>query len=59
MQPFNIVKDQGFQSLMKTGHPGYYIPSPKTVLQDIKKVFVKSQERIAKMLQVSKDMYFK
>ncbi|KAG1723998.1 hypothetical protein EDD22DRAFT_982907 [Suillus occidentalis] len=26
-----IVKDQGFQSLMKTGRPEYYIPSPSTI----------------------------
>ena len=38
---------------MKTGRPGYYIPSPATVLHDVKKVFVRCQERIAKMLQVS------
>jgi hypothetical protein len=37
---------------MKTGRPGYYIPSPVTVSRDVKKVFVKSRQRIAKMLQV-------
>ena len=41
MRPFSIVKDRGFQSLMKTGHPGYYIPSPDTVSRDVKRVFVK------------------
>jgi hypothetical protein len=29
--PLNIVKDHGFQSLMKTGCPEYWIPSPSTV----------------------------
>ncbi|KAF8161868.1 hypothetical protein BJ912DRAFT_1069166 [Pholiota molesta] len=27
MRPFEIVKDRGFLSLMKTGRPGYYVPS--------------------------------
>ncbi|KAI6029002.1 hypothetical protein EDC04DRAFT_2869084 [Pisolithus marmoratus] len=29
--PFEIVRDCGFQSLMKTGHPEYYIPDVCTV----------------------------
>ena len=52
MRPFKIVKDRGFQCLMKTGRPGYYIPSPETVSRDTKKVFVRCRKRIAKMLQV-------
>jgi len=48
--PFNIVSDRGFQSLMKTGRPEYYIPSPSTVSQDVKKVFANARKRIAKML---------
>ncbi|KAG1725292.1 hypothetical protein EDD22DRAFT_789750, partial [Suillus occidentalis] len=39
LQPFMIVKDCGFQSLIKPGRPEYYIPSPLTVLRDIKLVF--------------------
>jgi hypothetical protein len=35
VQPFEIVKDRGFHSLMKTGRPGYYIPSPSTVSRDV------------------------
>ncbi|KAG1763906.1 hypothetical protein EV702DRAFT_951416, partial [Suillus placidus] len=31
LRPFGIVKDQGFQSLMKTGRPEYYLPSPSTI----------------------------
>ena len=27
LQLFSIVEDRGFQSLMKTGRPAYYIPS--------------------------------
>ncbi|KAG2101121.1 hypothetical protein BD769DRAFT_1367803 [Suillus cothurnatus] len=32
--PFEIIKDKGFQLLMKTGQPEYYIPSPSTVTRD-------------------------
>lgn len=49
-RPFNIVSDQSFQSLMKTGRLEYYIPSPSTVSQDVKKVFANAQKHIAKML---------
>ncbi|KAG1836176.1 hypothetical protein DFJ58DRAFT_669914, partial [Suillus subalutaceus] len=31
LRPFEIVQDRGFQSLMKTGRPEYYLPSPSTV----------------------------
>jgi len=51
-RPFKIVNDRGFQSLMKTGRPEYYIPSAETVSRDVKKVFVCVRQRIAKMLQV-------
>ncbi|KAF8159411.1 hypothetical protein B0H34DRAFT_619976, partial [Crassisporium funariophilum] len=47
----NIVADCGFLSLMKTGQAGMYIPSPTTVARNIKQVFAKSWQRIAKMLQ--------
>jgi coproporphyrinogen III oxidase len=50
-RPFNIVNDRGFQSLMKTGRPEYYIPSPTTVSRDVKQVFVNVRKRMAKMLQ--------
>jgi hypothetical protein len=51
-RPFSIVKDRGFQSLMKTGRPDYHIPSPSTVSRDVKLVFANSRKRIAKILQV-------
>jgi hypothetical protein len=51
MRPFNIVSDKHFQSLMKTGRPGYYIPSPSTVAHDVKLVFVNARQRIAQMLK--------
>ena len=51
--PLNIVKDCGFQSLMKTGCPEYWILSPSTAPQDVKLVFAKTQNQIARMLKVS------
>jgi hypothetical protein len=50
LRPFNIVNDRGFQSLMKTGRPSYALPSPTTVSRDVKLVFAKTRERIARML---------
>lgn len=52
-RPFKVVEDRGFQRLMKTGRPEYYIPSARTVSRDVKKVFVNVRKRMAKMLQVS------
>ncbi|OJA08026.1 hypothetical protein AZE42_10848 [Rhizopogon vesiculosus] len=48
--PFDIVKDRGFQLLMKTGRPEYYIPSPRTVSCDVRLVFARTRQQIAKML---------
>jgi hypothetical protein len=53
LRPFSIVNDESFHCLMKTGRPGYYIPSPKTVSRDVKEVFAKTRVRIAKLLRVS------
>ena len=52
MRPFKIVEDCGFRKLMKTGRPGYYIPSKTTVSRDVKNIFIKSSQHIARMLQV-------
>jgi hypothetical protein len=52
LRPFAIVKDRGFQSLMKTGWPHYYLPSPMTVSRDVKTVFARTHGRIAKLLKV-------
>jgi hypothetical protein len=52
-RPFKIVEDRGFQSLMKTGRPGYSLPSPSTVSRDVKQVFKCVRKRIARMLRVS------
>jgi hypothetical protein len=52
LRPFAIVKDRGFRSLMKTGRPDYYIPSPSTVARDVKAVFARARNRISKILKV-------
>jgi hypothetical protein len=38
---------------MKTGRPGYIIPSPSTVSRDVRMVFARTRQRIARVLQVS------
>jgi len=38
--------------LMKTGRPDFHIPSAETVSRDVKDVFVRVRQRVAKMLQV-------
>jgi len=52
-QPFQIVNDCGFRSLMKTGRPEYYIPSAETLSCDVKNMFVCVHGHIAKALKVS------
>ena len=52
-RPFGIVKDRGFLKLMKTGRPGYWIPSPTTVARDAKTLFASTRQHIAKLLQAS------
>jgi hypothetical protein len=42
---------------MKTGRPGYHIPSAETVSRDVKNVFVNVRQRIAKMLRVSSVLF--
>ena len=59
-RPFKIVKDWGFQNLMKTGRLEYHILSPETVSCDVRNVFVNVHKCIMNMLQVSntKDSFF-
>jgi len=52
------MKDRAFLSLMKTGRPGYQVPSPETVSRDVKKVFVRVRKRIGKTLQVGLSVLF-
>ncbi|PIL30443.1 hypothetical protein GSI_07142 [Ganoderma sinense ZZ0214-1] len=51
LRAFRIVEDPGFKVLMKTGRPGYYLPSTSTVARDVADVFQQSRSQIAKMLQ--------
>jgi hypothetical protein len=53
LRPFKVVQDKGFQMLMKTGRPEYYLPSPSTVARDVQLVFKCTREHIAKMTMVS------
>ena len=57
-RPFSIVNDRGFLKLMKTGRPGYWVPSPSTVARDTKTIFARTRKRIAKMLQVRQQQLF-
>ena len=57
--PFQIINDRGFQSLMKTGRPGYQIPSAETVSRDMKHVFANVHQHISKMLQVISTLLLK
>ncbi|GLB35657.1 hypothetical protein LshimejAT787_0212220 [Lyophyllum shimeji] len=50
-RPFAILKDRGLNCLLKTGRPTYYVPHPTTVSRDVKTVFAKARNRIAKMLK--------
>lgn len=59
MRPLSIVEDEGFKVLMKTGRPEYYIPSRSTVARDVKFVFKKTRDRIAKLLQVRSQFIIK
>lgn len=51
-RPFNVVNDRAFRNLMKTGRPEYRIPSAQTVSRDVRHVFKRVRQRIAKMLKV-------
>lgn len=57
-RPFQIVNDRAFKSLMKTGRPGYTIPSAETLSRDVKMVFTNVRQRIAKMMQVCLSLRF-
>ena len=52
-RPFNLVKDRGYHRVMKNGRPAHYIPSDQSIGRDLRQVFIKTRERIAKKLQVS------
>jgi len=52
LQPFDVVNDRSFHSLMKTGQPAYYLLHSETVARDVRLVFSQTKERIAGMPQV-------
>ncbi|TFY69695.1 hypothetical protein EVJ58_g269 [Rhodofomes roseus] len=51
MRPFNIIKDRGFNCLMKMGHPEYRLPLPTTVGRNICKVYEHMAGHVAQMLK--------
>ena len=53
VRPFDLVSDEGFLFVMKTGRPELYIPSPSTVSRDVRLVFAWTCQRVATMLNVS------
>ncbi|KAI0691921.1 hypothetical protein C8T65DRAFT_586995 [Cerioporus squamosus] len=50
-QPYEIVHNCVFLTLMKTGRPKYKIPSPSTISRDVRHVFTRCRSQIAKMLK--------
>ncbi|KAF8328487.1 hypothetical protein F5887DRAFT_864088, partial [Amanita rubescens] len=50
LRPFTIVSDEYFLSIVKTGRPEYYVPTPETVSRDVRLVFARTRQRIAKLL---------
>lgn len=57
-RPFDIVQDHGFLRLMKAGRPEFYIPSPSTVARDVRIVFARARQQIAKLLGVRSYLRF-
>jgi len=53
LRPYEIVSDRGFQCLMKTGRPGYYLTHPSTISRDLKVVFKNVRNQVARMLRIS------
>jgi hypothetical protein len=56
MRPVRIVKDQGLHEIIKTGRPGYEIPSESTVRRDLDVIFDVVEDRVGNLLRVS-DVY--
>ena len=54
--PFDVVSNESFQYLMKSGRPDMYVPSPSTVSRDVWLVFTRTCKRIARMLNVSQSI---
>lgn len=54
LHPFQTAADRGFLELMKTGQPGYYVPSPSPISHDVKIMFANTCKRLAWVLCVSR-----
>ena len=55
IRPFDVVSDESFQYLMKSGRPDMYVPSPSTVSRDVRLVFTRTRKRIARISLRSPD----
>lgn len=56
IRPFDVVSDESFHYLMKSGRPDMYVPSTSTVSRDVRLVFTRTCQRIARMLNVSQSI---
>lgn len=50
---FAIVDDKGYHRNMKSGRPHQYIPTADTISRDVRYVFIRAREKIARLLNVS------
>ncbi|KAE9402042.1 hypothetical protein BT96DRAFT_816998, partial [Gymnopus androsaceus JB14] len=50
-RPFRMVRDRCYRWLQKEGRPNHYVPSKETVARDVKKLFLKTKEKLAEELQ--------
>ncbi|KAJ3819508.1 hypothetical protein EV361DRAFT_767377, partial [Lentinula raphanica] len=51
-RPFQVVQDRCYRWLQKEGRPHQYIPSRETVGRDVKKLYMRSKEKLAEELQM-------
>ncbi|KAH9912530.1 uncharacterized protein BXZ73DRAFT_55587 [Epithele typhae] len=49
-RPFEIVKDTHLQVILKSGRPGFMVPSPSTVARDTKLLFARTRRRLRRLL---------
>jgi len=54
-RPTNIINDRALRDLLLAGRPSIDLPSRFTISRDIRLSFLKCQDRISKLLQVSSD----
>jgi hypothetical protein len=51
-RPANIIKDRELHDLLTAGRPNIILPSPNTILRDIRVLFTTCQAHIRKLLMV-------